>query len=54
MHERSHLLFLGEGEQVPPLKELEGRIGNQSRHDPGIDGWNDRIVLPSQDEGRLT
>lgn len=54
IHEPSHLLFLGEGEHVPPLKDLEGRIGDQSRHNPGIDGWNDRVILPSQDKRWLT
>ncbi len=54
MHERSHLLFLGKEEQVSPVDDVERRIGDQSRHDPGIDGWNDRVIIASQDQGRLT
>src|SRR5215831_10359785 len=53
MHKRSYLLFLGEGEQVSPVEAVEGRIGAESRHDPGIDGWNNRIVLPGEYQGRL-
>src|SRR6266704_7209119 len=33
---------------------MEPRTGNQARHDPGIDGWNDRVVVASQDQGWLT
>src|SRR6266699_7241745 len=33
---------------------MEPRVGNQARHDPGIDGWNDRVVVASQDQGWLT
>ena len=54
IHERSHLLSLGEEQQMSPVDDVEPRMGNQARHDPGVDGWNDRVVVASQDQGRLT
>jgi len=54
IHERSHLLSLGEEQQVSSVDDVEPRMGNQARHDPCVDGWNDRVVVASQDQGRLT
>jgi hypothetical protein len=54
IHERSYLLSLGEEQQVSPVDDVEPRMGNQARHDPGVDGWDDRVIVASQDQGRLT
>ena len=54
IHERSHLLSLGEEQQVSPVDDVKPRMGNQARHDPGVDGWNDRVIVASQDQGRVT
>ena len=39
---------------MSPVDDVEPRTGNQARHDSGIDGWNDRVVVASQDQGWLT
>ena len=44
IHERSYLLSLAEKQQVSPVDDVEPRVGNQARHDPGIDKWDDRII----------
>ncbi len=54
IHERSHLLSLGEEQQVSSVDDVEPRLRNQACHDPGIDRWDDRVIVASQDQGWLT
>ncbi len=53
IHEWSHLLSLGEEQQVSPVDNVEPRMWNQARHDPGIDWGDDWVVVAGQDQGRL-
>lgn len=53
IHEGSHLLSFGEEQQVPSVEDVEPRMRNQVCHDPGIDGWNDRVIVSGQNQGRL-
>ena len=45
IHEWSHLLPLGKEKQVSPADDVESRMGDQARHESGIDRWNDRVVV---------
>ncbi len=53
MDKRGHLLFLGEGEQMPSVEDVQRGTRNESRQNPGIDRWDDHIILARQNQSRL-
>src|SRR5258708_17048145 len=53
MEKGGSLVFFGEGKQMPSVEDVQRGTRNESRQNPGIERWDDDIILARQNQSRL-
>jgi len=51
---RRKVMCVGHEAQVAVGKDVQGRVGKQAVHQPGVGDWDQRVVISREDERRLT